>query len=131
MKNYLDGFEVARNAAGKTDPIVTRYMHSSVIISRNGKIIATGRNHWAGKVIDTIEGPINKTVHSEVDALSKVNIRWLDGAVMINYARTNVSTNLSRPCENCQIILKKLGLRKIFYSVRSDLTKPKWQEEQF
>lgn len=131
MKNYLDAFEVARNAAGKTSPIVTRYFHSSVIVTRNGKIIATGRNHFAGKIIDTIEGPINKTVHSEVDALSKVNIRRLDGAVMINYARTNVSTNLSRPCDNCQIILRKLGLKKVFYSIRSDINKPKWIEEYF
>lgn len=131
MKNYLDGFEVARNIAGKTDPQITRYLHSSVLLDKRGRIIATGVNHYAGGLVDTGDGIINKSIHSEIHALTKVNIRRLDGAVLINYAKTNVASILSRPCDNCWAVLNKLGLRKVFYSTRSDLTKPRWVEEYF
>jgi len=130
----LDAFEIARNNADKCDPVVTRYFHASVILSAKGKIISAGKNHWAGRIIiadDDNDKYIKKTVHSEVDALSKVNIRRLDGAVIINYSRTNVASNLSKPCDNCWAILKKLGFKKVFYSVRSDINKPTWREEYF
>jgi deoxycytidylate deaminase len=127
-----DAFERARKAATHSSASVTRYSHSSVILDRNWKIIATGKNHFAGKVIETGDGhAIDKTIHSEVNALSKVNIRRLRGAILINYSRTNVASNLSRPCDNCWAILSKLGLAKVFYSVRSDLNKPIWVEERF
>jgi tRNA(Arg) A34 adenosine deaminase TadA len=131
MKNHLDGFEVARKAAGKTDPIITRYLHASVLLDRRGKIIAVGRNHFAGGQVDTGDGIIDKSMHSEIDALRKVNIRRLNGAVIINYARTNVASNLARPCPNCWTVLKKLGLRKVFFSIRSELDIPIWVEEYF
>ncbi len=131
MKNYLDGFEVARNVAGKTDPIITRYMHSSVILDRHGKIIATGRNHFAGGLVDTGEGIINKTIHSEINALTKVNIRRLKGATIINYAKTNVASILARPCVNCWPVLAKLEFRKIFYTERGSIDQPTWVEEYF
>ncbi len=129
-----DAFEIVRSAADKCDPQVTRYFHASVIISRRGQVIATGKNYWCGRFIiadDDAGKKIKRTVHSEVDALSKVNIKRLDGAIMVNYSRTNVASNLSKPCDNCWAILKKLGFKKVFYSIRSDLNKPTWREEYF
>ena len=126
-----DPFDIARLTAAKSDPMVTRYQHSAVILDRKGRVIATGRNHFAGKVIEIDEGFINKTVHAEVHALSKVNLRRLDNATIINYGRTNVAAILSRPCDNCWTILERLGFAKVFYTVRSDLNKPLWREEYF
>lgn len=132
MKNLREPKEVARLIAGRTDPQVTKYFHSSVILDRQGRVIATGVNHFSGKFIFLEgEGELDKTVHSEVHALQKVNIRRLDGAVIINYAKTNVASILARPCENCWTILAKLGFKKVFYTTRSDLTKPLWVEERF
>ncbi len=128
---YQDAFDIARDTAEKSAPIVTRYQHSSVILDRRGRIIASGRNHFAGLVINTSSGLINKTIHAEVHALSKVNIRRLDNATIINYGRTNIAAILSRPCDNCWTILEKLGFAKVFYTVRSDLQKPLWREESF
>lgn len=129
----MDPFDLARVTANKSNSSgVTKYLHSSVILDRKGRPIASGRNHFAGLVIESEDGKdINKTVHSEVHALSKVNIRALDGATVINYARTNVAAILARPCPNCWGILKKLGFKKTFYTVRSNLTKPLWMEERF
>ncbi len=130
-----DPFDEARNLAirvgMRSNPEVTKYAHSSVILDRKGRIIASGRNHFAGQVLEIEEGFINKTVHAEVHALSKVNIRRLDKATIINYARTNVAAILSRPCDNCWTILEHLGFEKVFYTVRSDLNKPLWREEKF
>jgi deoxycytidylate deaminase len=113
--------------------MVTRYQHSSIILDREGRIIGTGVNHFRGKVIKSMDsdGPIDKTIHSEIHALERVNIRRLDDAVIINYGKTNVAAILSRPCENCWTILKKLGFKKVIYTVRSDIMKPTWVEERF
>lgn len=133
MSRYRDPFDAAKRLAGKTDPQITHYFHSSVILDRRGRIISTGVNHFNGKsVYLDVEGySIDKTIHSEVHALRKVDIRRLQGAVIINYAKTNIAAILSRPCPNCWEILAGLGFRKVFYSVRSDLDKPLWVEERF
>jgi deoxycytidylate deaminase len=129
---YPDAFDIARNAAGKTHPIVTRYKHSSVLLDRKGRIISVGRNYFAGTVIEGDDGGlINKTVHSEIHALAQVNIRRLDGCTILNYGKTKVASILARPCDSCWIILKKLGLKKVFYTIRSDLHSPTWREEFF
>lgn len=125
-----DAFDIAKNATKNSEPIITRYRHSSVILDRKGRIISVGRNHYTGKVIHTDEGPIKKTIHSEIHALTQVNIRRLEGATIINYARTNVASILAKPCPNCNEVLKKLGFKKVFYTVRSELDKPKWVEEK-
>ena len=127
-----DAFEIARSKTD--DAVVTKYQHSSVILDRKGRVISTGKNHWAGNLViadDDADKTIKKTVHAEINALTKVNIRRLRGATIINYAKTNVASNNARPCENCWPILKKLGFRKVFYSVRSPLDKPVWKEEYF
>lgn len=131
MSRFYDPFEKARKLAGKTDPQVTRYLHSSVILDRQGRIIGTGVNHYTGsKVIADDTGlPLNKTIHSEIAALHKVGIRKLGGATMINYARTKVATNMAYPCPICMTLIKQLGFRKLMYSVRSGLKNPLWKEE--
>lgn len=128
---YSDPFDIARKAAAKSDPIVTKYQHGAVILDRRGRTIAVGRNHFVGQRISVDEGFINKTIHAEVHALSKVNIRRLDGATAIVYGRTNVAAILSRPCSNCWAILSKLGFAKVFYTIRSNLQRPLWREEHF
>lgn len=129
---YRDPFDLARQIADSADPKVTHYLHASVILDRKGRIIGTGKNHYVGKKILSDEGTfIDKTVHSEAHALRRVDIRRLDDAVIINYGRTNVAAILARPCPTCWSILRKLGFKKVFYTVRSDLMKPMWVEERF
>jgi hypothetical protein len=129
---YRDPFDLARQIASTNDPKVTHYLHASVILDREGRVIGTGKNHFAGKKVLTEDNTwIDKTVHSEAHALSRVDIRKLDDAVIINYGRTNVSAILARPCGSCWAILRKLGFKKVFYTVRSDIHKPLWREERF
>lgn len=128
----MDAFDLARNAANKASPQTTKYRHASVILDRNGKVIATGKNHFAGRIITSDDNePLKKTVHSEIAALRKVNIRRLEGATIVNYARTNVAAIMARPCDDCWPILERLGFKKAFYTIRSELNKPIWREERF
>lgn len=128
MRNS-DPFDLVKQITGRTHPIVTRYLHGSVILDRNGRIISWGQNHFAGRVIRIDDGGlVSKTVHSEVHALSKVNIRGLSGATIINYGKTNVRSILSKPCANCNVIIRQLGFKKLFYSLESPLNSPVWKE---
>lgn len=58
-------------------------------------------------------------IHAEIMALKK--IRWLD----IDFSQVEVYTyhelkdgtpSLSRPCESCMALIKKMGIKKIYYS---------------
>ena len=119
-----DVFEMARKAANRACPMmITRYRHASVILDRKGRVIATGVNYYEGGI---------KTVHSEFHALHQVDVRKLDGAVIVNYARTGAHTILARPCErSCWPILRKLGFKKVIYTEPSPLAAPLWREEFF
>ncbi len=128
--SYLDAFEVARVTAAKHNPSITKYKHAAVLVSRKGQIIAVGRNYFDGKKVKTDEGVLSRTVHAEINALNKINIRRLDGSVLISFGRTNASIILARPCQNCFAVLKKLGIRKMFYTLSSILNEPIWKEEK-
>jgi len=129
----LDIYDAVRNAAQRAETLGhTRYKHSSILISAKGKVIAVGRNHFKGEMIAADDGrPIHKTVHSEIHALWQVNVRRLSGATIVNYACRN-DTVVARPCDTCWRILKKLGLKKVIYSIHGPLAGPhKWKEEVF
>lgn len=130
-KTLNDAFDLVKGAAEKHDPQITRYKHTAALISKKDQLIAIGRNYYDGKEIETDEGILSKTIHAEINALSKVNIRRLDGAILLSYSRTKATTRLGRPCDNCYAVLKKLGLKKMFYSMPSSLETPVWKEEQF
>lgn len=132
----MDVYDAVRNAAARAEPLGhTRYKHSSAIISAKGKTLAIGRNHYRGEVIAADDGhPIHKTVHSEIHALTKVNVRRLSGAIMVNYACTTNAGNavISRPCDICWAVLRKLGFKKIVYSLHAPVNGPyRWKEELF
>lgn len=129
--SFLDSFDAARAAATKHEPGLTKYKHIAIIVTRKGQLIATGRNYNAGESVETDEGLLFRTVHAEINALSKVNIRRLDDASLISFGQTRASIILARPCLNCFTVLKKLQFKRCFYSLPSALDAPIWQEELF
>lgn len=134
MRTLSDAFEVVKNAAAKNDPLVTKYRLAAAIVTRKGQLIATGRNNYQGGIVQTPDGPLDKTIHAEIDALFKVSIRRLQGAVIVVYGRTDASTITSRPCDNCWKVLKKLGFKKVFYTIYVEgvgADNPTWREENF
>lgn len=132
MKNNLsDAFDLVKAAAEKHEPQITKYKHSVAIVSRKDSMLCIGRNYYDGKQVNTSDGIMSRTVHAEIDALSKVNIRRLDGAIVISFAQTRATVIKARPCINCWAVLAKLGLSKVFYTMPSPLSAPLWKEEMF
>lgn len=134
MRTLSDAFDVVKAAAAKNDPLITKYKHAASIVTRKGQLIATGRNNYQGGTVDTPEGILDKTIHAEIDALKKVSIRRLQGAILVSYGRTDTSAINARPCNNCWPVLKKLGFKKVFYTVYvngNDADVPTWKEEIF
>ena len=133
MRTLSNAFDLVKRAA-KHDPQITKYRHSAAIVSRRGELLTIGRNYYDGSTVETEEGVFNKTIHAEINALSKVAVRKLGGATLLSYGRTDVSAILARPCGNCWAVLKKLGFRRVFYTTYVggyDADVPTWKEEIF
>lgn len=134
MRTLSDAFEAVKNAAEKHDPGITKYRHTAAIVTKKGQFISLGRNHYAGGSVETDEGVLDKTIHAEVNALYKVSVRKLQGAILLSYGRTPTSAITARPCSNCWPVLKKFGFKKVFYTIfvdGNDAHNPTWKEEYF
>lgn len=134
MKTLSNAFDAVKSAAAKHDPVVTKYRHTAAIITRKGQFIALGKNTYQGGSIELPEGVLFRTIHAEINALYKVSVRRLQGATILSYGRTDVSAITARPCDNCWAVLKKLGFKKVIYTVLVegyDADTPTWREENF
>ncbi len=96
------------------------FRHGAAIV-RNGKIIALGRNYR------TYSGRGN-TRHAEIDAIMRTKLSALRGATIIVFGKKPGGLwNNSRPCPNCEAVLKKLRFKKMVCSTQ----KPdQWTTEQ-
>jgi deoxycytidylate deaminase len=92
-------------------------MKHGAIITKNGRVLATGinkdRNNPNIVSSEHIEG--HCSVHAEVDALKKV--KDVKGAT-IYIARVNRrgQERMSKPCDRCYETIIKSGIKKIVYT---------------
>lgn len=106
-----------------------RHKHGAVIV-KGGNVISVGVNrHKNNPAIfgDTAQASLlrRSSVHAEVAAIKaassggRVN---LSGAV-IYVARVNNSGEqmMSKPCDDCQQRLREAGIKKVYYTVDSEL----------
>lgn len=85
-----------------------------VFYVRNGNILSFGVNH-------TIKNSYCMTVHSEIDALNKLNNRFKNKIVNMSVVRFNKSGKLtnSKPCYECIKYINeqnKVKIKNIYYS---------------
>jgi pyrimidine deaminase RibD-like protein len=90
-------FNIAKKLAAKSQH---HQHHHACIITKGGKIIATGYNHL--------------TMHAEMDALRKVTTRFLysgkvqKGLVLWSFRwRKNGTWGNAKPCERCMYWMKR------------------------
>lgn len=99
------------------------FKHGAVCVV-NGRILSYGINctqnpHMirCGNVFVTYQS----SIHAEVDAIRKlpdhVNMR----KVRLIVVRTGMK--MSKPCELCEVVLKALGINKVYYSCDGQLYK--------
>lgn len=92
--------------------------HGAVVV-KNGSVHALGVNKWRNPDIrwnsEEEYLPV-RTVHAEIDALSRVNDA--NGAVLY-IARVGLQgeERMSRPCRRCMVELRKRGVKRVIYTV--------------
>lgn len=114
--------ELLKKLASNSD---IHYKHAAALI-KNEKIYSAGINKFVKKLDvksynkKTGENSIEthfKTIHAEIsvfDKLSKKSSKGLD--IIVIRINKNFTLKNSRPCNHCIDKLKKIGIRKVFYS---------------
>jgi deoxycytidylate deaminase len=115
QQTYID---IAMKLAQKS---VMEHKHGAVIVISN-EVIAMGFNHKQEFMCH------QRSIHAEVDAILKVKGRnkcLLNDAEMyvvrIGTVRMNFPLKYSKPCCECQKVIMKYGIRKVYYSVNDEL----------
>lgn len=109
MKNKY--FKLAKKLSFKSD-----YCHQlgAVVVKKN-KVLGIGFNK-PHKTSPKSLHPF-KTVHAELDAILDCNRKAVKGSVIYVYREFKDGTPAnSKPCQYCEIMLKRAGIKKVFYT---------------
>lgn len=97
------------------------YRHGAIVV-KNGTIVAMGINRSVNNP-DQVQFPkLQASVHAEVAALIACRKTDLRGAT-IYVARIckDGSQAMSKPCINCQKALVERGIKKVYYTIDSEM----------
>lgn len=103
--------ELARKESLKSE---MRHQLGAVIFNRRGYVLSVGHNRFIYTPKKTfIQNRKYWSVHAEVDAIQQLSVSEAFG----NYIYVHRSNGrCAKPCEDCEIILKRFGIKKIFWS---------------
>lgn len=87
----------------------------AIICNKRGRVVAWGYNTL--KSHPTFGSGFLKTLHAESAALYCAHKLGIDvkGMSMFIFRRNNC---ISKPCKDCQKLLKSYGIRKVYYSCK-------------
>ena len=103
-----------------------RSFHTTFIFHKN-RILSIGHNdykkmhpyHRMGKYVGYKTNPhlYQPALHSEISAILKLGEEDLSKYCFVN-VRVDANNNLalSKPCPNCERVLRQVGFRRLFYS---------------
>lgn len=92
------------------------------VVAKGGRILATGRNryktHPNSRLIDEDGKTYCRSVHAEMDAISKVSDKSKLRGATIYIARKgrNNEPGMSCPCKMCQAVIDKYGLKSAVFT---------------
>ena len=98
-----------------------QHRHAAVIV-KSGRVLSVGRNrdktHPESVGVDEGGEAFTRTIHAEMDAISKVkNKDHLRGAtIYVARKGRNEKAGNSCPCEMCQGLIDKYGLKKAIFT---------------
>ena len=91
-----------------------RNQHGAVIASGN-RVLGRGTNTY--KTHATYGGGPLKTLHAEAAAIRDAKRRGISlHGKDLYVARVNCDNKLSRPCASCASLIKREGIRKVYYT---------------
>lgn len=104
-------FDMARKLSKKSE-----YSHQlGAVVAKKNKVLGLGFN----KPYKTHPRSNNrfKTTHAELDAILGLSAEELTGATIYVYRETkDGSPANSKPCQYCQMLIKKAGIKKVCYT---------------
>lgn len=119
--------EIAR--AMKPNLVSGKSWHITAII-KQGKIICVGWNNYNRlhpahifgeyKNYKGFTDKFRPGLHSEISALIKMGQEDLTGHILVNLRiNNNNAVALSKPCPNCEKILRSLLIKRVYYSTNT------------
>jgi len=98
-----------------------KYRHGA-IITRGGKTLAIGINRAINNPNHVTDPKTGASIHAEIAALNACRKSNLEGAtIYVARILKDGSPAMSKPCLRCQKALRKAGIKKVFYTIDSEL----------
>jgi tRNA(Arg) A34 adenosine deaminase TadA len=106
-------------AEGASEQGQGRSKHGSVVV-KSGRILQGGWNQRLGRTRAHRDMSF-RSLHSEIHACLGLSAEILYGADIYNYRRDrNGILADSQPCALCRVVLRDLGVARVFYTNRAE-----------
>jgi len=98
-----------------------RHQHGAIIV-KNGNVISQGVNYKVNNPRQITDPKTGAGIHAEVAAIKASRGADLNGAV-IYVARVSKCGDpvMSKPCDRCQNSLREAGIKKVYYTIDSEM----------
>lgn len=114
MRNHVVAQHIAIDEALRSEH---NFRHGAVVV-KNGKVIASARNQYCS--FDKINSFKTRiwSIHAEMNALQGLPRPLTRGAdiYVVRVSRENNELRNSMPCDICSILIRKAGIRNVYYS---------------
>lgn len=89
----------------------------AAVLFINGKPVSVGFNHYRSHPLISKFSSV-KTTHAEIDAISNLKYNWnmKNSFLVVCRIKKDGSFGLARPCPLCESILRKKGIKKVFFT---------------
>ena len=109
--------KIALELAGEATYDVTHQL-CALVVSKN-RVLSVGYNQ--PKTHPISKDTERQQLHAEMSALLRCPDAIVEGAeVVVARLKPSGKPGLAKPCEACQGILKRFGVRRVFYTTNSD-----------
>jgi tRNA(Arg) A34 adenosine deaminase TadA len=90
----------------------------ALVVNKN-KVLAVGYN--SRKTHTIVSDTAMQMLHAECDSILRCPTDALDGVdLVIARARPSGKPGLAKPCEVCEGIIKRCGIRRVYYTTNSE-----------
>jgi len=104
-------FQAALNEAKKSSykiPLGAIVIHKNKIVGRGHNVVCS-------------TGTIHDGLHAEIAAINDTTARFRkDSVVIVGRVNKNNELAMAKPCARCETVLKKLGIKRVWYSCEGE-----------
>lgn len=108
---------IAVELAGALEQNVTHQL-CALVVSKN-RVLGVGYNQ--PKTHPISKDTLMQQIHAEMSLVVRCTSNELEGAdVIVARCRPSGKPGLAKPCKYCEGILRRYGVRRVFYTINSD-----------